>query len=406
MRVKAANIPKFARRQHPSQRFSQTAFTRRAHDEGVNTLRARLTAALLLALLAAPAGAQPAAPLTSTQVTPNRAAPSASLSDPLFTKTRPATFRLEQRSASDPREPNGLGTGFFISKDGLGLTAYHVVFAAKALSAKTLSGTRYPVEVVGYDENSDVAVVRVKVGSSVPFLPLTDVIPKIGDRALSIGNGGGAFLTPKRGTLRQLNVKSERADFPSGTLKLDAPLIPGDSGGPIINARGEAIGVVSYIQVGSDTSASFGVPVTRNSPLLAALEKGQKVDAPFIGIGQVSQVGAWFDSLKDEAFPALGLGPKPGVVFTSVGKNSPASRAGLIALNQLTTGDGSSLPKFTGDVILAVNGRPVRGFGELLAQIRPRKVGETVNLSVQRGNKVVNLKLTLASHAQVEAANP
>lgn len=366
----------------------------------MNTFRARLTAALLLALLVtAPASAQ-----TTAQTTPN-VAPSVSASDPLFLKTRPATFRLEQRSATDSNEPNGLGTGFFISKDGLALTAYHVVFGAKALSAKTLSGARYPLQVVGYDENNDMAVVRVNVKNAVPFLPLTDAAPKIGDGALSIGNGGGAFLTAKRGILRELNVKSERADFPSGTLKLDAPLIPGDSGGPIIDAKGEAIGIVSYIQVGSDTTASYAVPVTQNSPLLAALEKGRKVDAPFIGIGQ-DNTGALFDNLKDEAFPALGLGPKPGVVFTSVGKGSPASKAGLIPLTQLTPSGQNTLPTFSGDVILAVDGQPVRSFLDLLQQIRPHKVGETVNLSVQRGDRLMNLKLTLASHAEVEAANP
>ena len=366
---------------------------------GVNTLRARLSAALLLALLAAaPSSAQPV-----TQ--PPNTAPKVAAADPLFTKTRPATFRLEQRSASDPNEPDGLGTGFFIGKDGLGLTAYHVVFGAKALSAKTLSGARYPLQVVGYDENNDVAVVRVKVPGSVPFLPLAALPPKIGEGALAIGNGGGAFLLPKRGTLRELNVKSDRADFPSGTLKLDAPLIPGDSGGPIINAKGEAIGIVSYIQVGSDSSASYAVPVTRSSPLLAALEKGQKVDASVVGVNQ-DNLGALFDNLRDEAFPALGLGPKPGVVFTGVERSSPASKAGLVPLSQLTPGSQDTLPTFSGDVILAVDGQPVRRFLDLLQQIRPRRVGETVNLSVQRGDKLVNLKLTLASHAEVQAANP
>ena len=95
-----------------------------------------------------------------------------------------------------------------------------------------LNKTRYPAQVIGYNDQDDLALLRVNVPRGTPFLPLAAARPAVGETALAIGNGGGAFLTPKTGRLLGLDSDPGRADFPPGTLEMNAPLIPGDSGGP------------------------------------------------------------------------------------------------------------------------------------------------------------------------------
>ncbi|MHA0035329.1 trypsin-like peptidase domain-containing protein [Deinococcus sp. PESE-38] len=89
-----------------------------------------------------------------------------------------------------------------------------MVFQAPALSARTSNGNRYPVKVVGYDDQNDLAVIRVSVPKGTPFLPLASSTPKLGDAALAIGNGGGEYLRPKVGRFTALRSEAGRADFP------------------------------------------------------------------------------------------------------------------------------------------------------------------------------------------------
>ncbi|AZI43494.1 PDZ domain-containing protein [Deinococcus psychrotolerans] len=315
----------------------------------------------------------------------------------IFTKSRPGSLRLEQcpvkgSCVAPDGEPDGLGSGFVIEsgKNGtLALTAYHVVFGAKNLVAVTADKTRYPATVVAYDDSHDVALLKINVpaGRTLAVLPIAAEMPKVGQSALAIGNGGGEFLVSKTGRLTALDVAASRANFPSGTLELTAPLVPGDSGGPILNAQGEVMGIVSYISAratpfGIATQSSYAVPVTKASPLLSELRSGVKVDAPVIGLLS-------FGDIADEYFEPLGLGKLPGAVFTSVTKGSPADQAGLKPLKPLTSDEYGTPTRLSGDVITAINGVRIRNFDELLSAVRARKVGDTIKLSVVRDGKAI-----------------
>lgn len=381
--------------------------------DSVSHFRPRALVALLSAfLLVTPAAfaqgtsAAPSAPAAAQNATPR-------VSADVFQKLRPTAFRIEQRAANATTAPDGLGTGFFISKDGLALTAYHVVFGAKELSARLVgSDKRVPVEVIGFDDYNDIALLRVKVTEDVPFLPLAQNGPKVGDAALAIGNGGGSFLRDKYGTFERLDVASERADFPSGTLELNAQLIPGDSGGPIINARGEAVGVVSYIQVGGSSSGgsnlrikSYAIPVTQSSKLVADLRGGVKRDAPVLGVSRGGQIGNVAGALDDadELFPSIGLGSKLGVTFSGVQDGSPAAKAGLKPLVLVDQGSQQQnrYPQFSGDVIVAIDGKAVRAWNDLVSQIRGKKIGDAIKLTVARGTQTVEVSVTLAARAEI-----
>lgn len=325
----------------------------------------------------------------------------------IFTKARPATLRIEQCPVKNCVEPDGLGTGVLIG-DGLALTAYHVVFQAKSLSAVSSDKKRYSAVVIGYNDQQDLALLRVNVPAGAPALPLAARAPALTAPVLAIGNGGGQFLRAKTGRLLALNSQAGRADFPPGTLELSAPLIPGDSGGPILNTLGEVTGIVSFIRAdtshGEPTEAditAYAVPVTATDPRLAELRRGVKKDAPVIGVS----LGGNFSlltSLPEHYFAEvnkqldLQLGSTPGAFFTGVAPASPAAKAGLRALSY-----DKHDKLVRGDLVTAVNGKRVVNFSEFQYAVRAYAPGDTVNLSVVRAGKTINLKLRLVGRKTI-----
>lgn len=376
--------------------------------------RPALLAPLLTALLAAsPAEAQttpaPTATPTTTPATPQErrvrsaaplsAAEQAAL-QALVSRVRPATVRVEQCRATQCDDPDGLGSGVLISADGLILTAYHVIRGAPDLSVQLLNKTRYPAQVVGYNDQDDLALLRVNVPRGTPFLPLAAARPAVGDTALAVGNGGGAFLTPKTGRLLGLDSDPGRADFPPGTLELNAPLIPGDSGGPVVNVKGEVTGIVSYIRMTpGNQPRSYAVPVTTADARVAALKRGEKRDAPVIGIGLDGVFSGLFylpSAGFQELTKLLKLGETPGAFFTSVSRGSPAAQAGLKPL--VLNGDSQ---RVSGDIVTAVNGKRIVNFAEFQYAVRAYQPGDTVTLSVLRDGKPLEVKLTLVGRSKL-----
>lgn len=301
----------------------------------------------------------------------------------LFMKARPATVRVESLDPQTRRA--GIGTGFFISGQGQVMTAYHVVSGGTMFQVNTLSGRSYRARVTAFDAQADVAVLDVQGRGPFPFLKLTSRAPRVGETVLAIGNSGGDFLQPRRGQLLNLDVESGRADFPQGTLEMTAPLAPGDSGGPIIDGNGEAIGVVSYIRVDSSgqTRRSYAVPVVEGNALIAGLRGGVKRDVPVAGL--------IFDTVHSGA---EGL---PGAVIRSVARGSPAERAGLRGSRLDADGNLAAL----GDVVTSVNGQRTRDANEVISVIRRASVGDTIRLGFLRDGQPQETRVTLVPKASV-----
>ncbi|MFC4455080.1 S1C family serine protease [Deinococcus sonorensis] len=311
--------------------------------------------------------------------------PAPSLTDPLpqdarslFNRVRPASVRIEQLSADGS---GGLGSGFFISSGGLLLTAYHVVDGAKTILVRTVSNQTFSARVVGFDNAADVALLQIGTRGTVPYLNLAPGSPQVGESVLAVGNSGGDFLQPRRGRLLRLGAQAGRVDFPQRTLEMNAPLAPGDSGGPIINEQGQAIGVVSYIRVDDQnrTITSYAVPVSAGEQLITELRAGVKRDVPAIGL--------YFQP------DAQGAGAVSGGVVASVVPGGPAARAGLQAAQ--TAQDGTL--KRHGDVVVAVDGVRTRSADDVMFEIRRRHIGDTVQLTVSRGGDERPVQLQLVA---------
>lgn len=329
----------------------------------------------------------------------------------LFRKSRPATVRVEQ-SSNVYGSPEAIGTGFFIDNKGTLLTAYHVIEGAKFLNVTTQSRQRFRARVVGFDAARDVAVLQAETRGTVPFLTLADRAPKTGEQVLAIGNSRQQFLQPRRGRLLRLNAEAARADFPQGTLEMSAPLAPGDSGGPIIDSAGRAIGVVSYIRLASNdigafsspndvqTLASYAVPITTVDQTVQALRRGEKRDVPALGIYGDSPHS--YDT--------------QGAVVARVMPGSPAARSGLRGEQAVPRRDangevvrdaqGNEVERLQADIIVAVDGQPTANFNELLFQIRQKRVGDTVTLTVDRAGERLRVPVKLGAKGSINYEQP
>ncbi len=351
---------------------------------------------------------------------PEVVAPSGTLLS-VFEQTRPASLQLEVRSGNVFNSVvQGVGSGFFISPDGLVLTAYHVVDPTNPGQARERSivavgpnQMRYPLELIGFDAYLDLALLQADVSNEVPYLPLTGLTTEIGSEVLAIGNSRGDFLEGRVGEVTRLDVAPLRSTFADTAIELTAPLAPGDSGGPVINADGEAIGVVSYIALSGAPQGiiapfaeeggrfnSYAVPVSAESDVIASLRAGERRDIPVIGFTLGSRRYGLTGAYNPRRERRFDLGPRAGVIVGNVAPNSPAERAGLRDLEaEPITNDAGQVVDFDlrADVITAVDGQRTRNFDELLGVLREKGVGTEVTITVQRGGETVDLALELAS---------
>jgi serine protease Do len=350
----------------------------------------------------------------------------------VYRQARSAVVRIESRCANPlfGSSPIDVGSGFFVSADGEVLTAYHVI-RRQAPTAPSRCGLQYvavdsegrahPLELVSFDAYLDLALLRARVSRPVPFLPLAAAAPAAGSEVVAIGNSRGEFLADRAGSVSRVGVRSSRPEFASGTVELTAALAPGDSGGPVLTADGEAFGVVSYISfepavLSSEGDApfsswfnnafnstalpefaSYAVPVLAGSDVVEALRSGLSRDIPVIGF----EVAFDYDP-RSSATPWLGR--RPGVVVGRVQQSGPGDEAGLRSLSERRVRDAGGRPigtSLTADVIVAVDGRPTPTFERLLEVIRARSVGQKVILSVQRGERSERVAVVLAGHRQV-----
>lgn len=282
------------------------------------------------------------------------------------------------------RSPGSTGTGFIFDGRGYILTNFHVVDGAQRVKVQLDDGTVLDGTVLGTDPGNDLAVVQVNPqGRTLPVLPLGDsdaVQP--GEPAIAIGYPLGS----KSVTAGVVSGKNRSAESPSGWQQLgmiqtDAALNPGNSGGPLLNARGEVIGVNAQV-AGRYGGIGLAVPINTAKRLLPDLMAGRKVQHPWLGISGAALTA---QLAEEHRLPVT-----RGVVIYEVVPGSPAAAAGLKGGTR--TYEGDIIPA---DIILAVDGRPVGSVEELAAYLQTRRPGDTVQLTVLREGKEVQVPVTL-----------
>jgi len=298
------------------------------------------------------------------------------------------------------------GSGFVFDKQGHIVTNQHVVEGQTYIEVAFSSGFKARAELVGVDLDSDLAVIKVDAPESELFpLALGDSYQlKVGQKVIAIGNPFGLSGTMTTGIISALGrtLPSNRETpgggsfFSAGDLiQTDASINPGNSGGPLFNLNGEVIGINRAIR--TEASNTTGEPVNSGIGFAIAINivkrvvpeiiKDGKYDYPYMGISSLSDLGL-------TEIEALGLKQFTGAYVTSVAPGSPADQAGVKAGSE-EVGLGPNLLG-GGDLIVALDGLPVKNFDELLRYLINNKgPGDTIVLTILRGDEQLELSLTL-----------
>jgi len=275
----------------------------------------------------------------------------------------------------------GEGSGFFISPDGYAVTNNHVVDHTKSVEVTTDDGTKYTAKVVGTDPKTDLALIKVDGKSDFPYVKFADHAPRVGDWVVAVGNPFGLGGTVTAGI-----VSARGRDIGSGPyddyIQIDAPINKGNSGGPAFDINGNVIGVNTAIfsPSGGSVGIGFDVPADTAKLVIDQLENKGHVTRGWIGV-QIQPV-------TPEIADSLGLKKVEGALVDQPQANSPAAKAGIAA----------------GDVITAVNGKPVKGSRELAREIGMVAPGTSVKLDVLHQGETKSVTLTLGEMPREQQA--
>jgi serine protease Do len=298
-------------------------------------------------------------------------------------------FQGPMQQQQQPSFEHGLGSGVIISPDGYIVTNNHVVAGAVNISVTMSNRDIYPAKLIGADPLTDLAVIKIE-GHDFPSIPWGDSSKlEPGQLVLAFGNPYGFRFSVTRGIISALdrgNPDSDRRK-PGEFIQTDAAINPGNSGGALVDARGELIGINTFLYspTGAFSGMGFAIPTKIAEPTVTALIRDGKVSHGYIGISieDVTPDSAKFFDVKKAV----------GAVVSDVTPDSPGGKAGLK----------------TGDVITEFNGKPVSDAGELQMETSQKQPGDTIQLSVVRDGKTLNVPVTLDSmnggHEQEVAQN-
>jgi S1-C subfamily serine protease len=287
-----------------------------------------------------------------------------------------------------------LGSGFVIDKAGHVVTNYHVVQGATTIQVSFSNNERYKAKVIGVDPSTDIAVLQVGVKArALTPLPLgnSDTV-RVGDQVIAIGNPFGLDRSVTEGIVSALQRRIEAPNQLSigHVIQTDAALNHGNSGGPLINAQGDVIGVNAQIETGGsgqgNVGIGFAIPINTVKSVVADLIKHGKVQHPFLGIEG--------KTLQPNIARLFHLPVTSGVLVASVRAGTGAAKAGLRAATTQVTVAGESWPA-GGDVIVKADGRAVPTIERLIDLIATKKPGDTIKLEIVRGTGRTTLDVKL-----------
>jgi serine protease Do len=360
-------------------------------------LTAGLAAALVVATMRV-AGAQPSAPTdfadlvertapavvnirTAARVSaPGQAGPEADENDPLYDFFHrfmpqpgpgPRQGPMPRTPRPDREMPRGQGSGFLISADGYVLTNHHVVDGADEITVTLSDKREFKGKLVGSDQRTDVALVKIDGGSGLPSLKIGDPARlRVGEWVIAIGSPFGLQNTVTAGIV---SAKGRETGELLPFIQTDAAVNPGNSGGPLISMRGEVVGINSQIFTTSGAYAgiSFAIPIDEAMRIADLLRTQGKVVR--------GKIGVLIGDVPRDVADAIGLSKAAGALVSSVETDGPADKGGVQA----------------GDVIIRYDGKPVDSSADLRRMVAATKPGTRVGATVWRNGGAHDLQLSV-----------
>lgn len=292
-------------------------------------------------------------------------------SDPLDALPPEIQRQLRDRFRRNRKQVQGAGSGFIIDPSGVIVTNNHVVGSADKILVSLSDGTELPAKLIGADELTDIAVIKVNAPHPLPFVSWGDSrAMEVGDWVIAAGNpfGLGGSVTAGIVSARGRDIGASAFD---DFLQIDAPINPGNSGGPVFNSDGQVVGVNTAIvspNGGGSVGIGFAVPSEVASRIAAELREKGRVERGWLGV-----------SVQDLPGGESGRKHASGVSIAGVDRSGPAARSGLRP----------------GDVVTAVNGQAVESARGLIRAVAAVAPGGSVSLSLRRQGRDIELPVTV-----------
>ena len=292
--------------------------------------------------------------------------------------------RFFEQPGSPPGSPHGApgghrmqgaGSGFIVDAAGFVVTNNHVVDGANDITVTLNDGTKHKAKVLGTDEKTDLALLKIDAGRPLPFVDLADSrSTRVGDWVVAVGNpfGLGGSVTAGIVSARGRDINSGPYD---DYLQIDAPINRGNSGGPLFDAYGRVIGVNTaiYSPTGGNVGIGFAIPAETVKTVVAQLREGGRVERGWLGL-QIQPV-------TEDMAKAMGLEGTSGVLVADVLTDGPAAGSGLEP----------------GDVILKAGGQSMKDYKDLPKLVAATKAGTQMKLEVLRAGKPVEVTLKVGA---------
>lgn len=281
---------------------------------------------------------------------------------------------------------SGTGSGFVIDKRGYILTNFHVVEGAENVQVTLFDGSTHEARIVGEDATNDVAVLRVNVPAERLFPVAMGDSSKtiVGQKILALGNPFGLERTLTTGIVSALDrsIRAKNGRTIKGIIQTDAAVNPGNSGGPLLNSRGEVIGMNTAIisQVGQSAGISFAVPINSILRILKPLIEFGRVIRADLGVTRVFTTNE-------------------GLLVLALAEGGPAEQSGILPIRaRLYRYGGMQISKpdpTTADLIVAIDGKRVRNVDELLTEVEAHAPGEVIQVTVIREGRAKDVSVKL-----------
>ncbi|ODN70540.1 Do family serine endopeptidase [Methylobrevis pamukkalensis] len=290
-----------------------------------------------------------------------------------------------QRGPGNGREQteNALGSGFIIDSSGYVVTNNHVVGAATDIKVTLQDGTTLPARLVGKDEKTDIAVLKVESDTPLPAVPFADSREiKVGEAVMAVGNPFGLGGTVTAGI-----VSARGRDIHSGPfddyIQTDAAINKGNSGGPLFDMDGNVIGINTAIfsPSGGSVGIGFAIPATLARPIVDEIRDHGGVSRGWLGVA--------IQPVTKDIAESLGLPGEKGALVSSVNGGSPAAEAGVEP----------------GDVITSVGGKPVEQFRDVARLVANVEPGSKTELEVTRDGRAMTLSVDVGTSPAAQTAD-
>lgn len=300
---------------------------------------------------------------------------------PQFREWLERQFGDQPRGRAQPRQ--SLGSGFFISADGHIVTNNHVVAGADEITIGLSDGTEYDARIIGLDEQTDLALLKVDADRDFPFVTLEeDANYRVGDWVVAVGNPFGLGGTATAGIISAIGRPIGNATY-NDFIQVDAPINRGNSGGPTFDLSGNVIGVNSQIfsPTGGNVGIGFAIPSDVAARIVADLMDDGRVTRGWLGVS--------IQNVTEDIAEALGLEETRGAIVSSIVADSPAAEAGFERE----------------DIVLEINGEEVDGSRDLTRRVGAFSAGEEVRFRVLRDGRERTLRVTLGERPSEQDLN-